>query len=150
MKTLIRKSIVFMLASFFVISLSAQERPKREKISLEDRVAKQTEIIAKQLELTADQQAKIQEINLKYAQQMEADRKAVQEKEAKKRQDMRAKMESQIAAKDADFKQILTPEQYKKWQDKQAEMKDKMTDRMKHRDGAKNKNRGKNKPEKVK
>ena len=148
MKTLIRKSIVFMLVSFFVINLSAQDRPKRERISLEDRVSRQTEMMTKQLELTADQQTKIKEINLKYAQQMETGRKQIQEKEAKDRQDMRAKMESQMVAKDADFKQVLTPEQYKKWQDKQTEMKGKMKNKMKHRDGVKNK--GKNRTGKVK
>ena len=142
MKTLIRKSIVFMLVSFFAINLSAQERPKRERISLEDRVSKQTEMMTKQLELTADQQTKIKEINLKYAQQMETGRKKVQEKKANERQEMRAQMESQMTAKDADFKQVLTPEQYKKWQDKQTEVKDKMKNKTKHRDGVKN--RGKN------
>ena len=119
MKTLVKKSFVLVLVSLFVVSVSAQGPDKKPRMTPEERVSKQVEMMTKQLDLTADQQAKIKEINLKYSQQM-ADHAKQSKEEMKKN---REKMETQMEAKNAELKQVLTPEQYEKWQEKRKEMR---------------------------
>jgi Spy/CpxP family protein refolding chaperone len=117
MKVLVKKSIVFALASLFVIAVSAQRPDKKSTITAEERASRQTEMMTKQLDLTEEQQAKVKEIHLKHSQQM-ADHKK-QATEAKKQN--RENMKTQMEAKDAELKQVLTPEQYEKWQTKKQE-----------------------------
>ncbi len=130
MKALVKKSIIFMLVSLFVVSISAQEQGKRQKMTAEERATKQTEMMTKQLTLTADQQTKIQAINLKYAQQMDANMQKAKENEVKDREAMKAQMKTQMDAKDAEMKQVLTSDQYKQWEEKKQEMKGKMDKKM--------------------
>ena len=118
MKALVKKSLVLVLVSLFVFSVSAQRPDRNSKMTPEDRAAKQTEMMAKQLDLTADQQAKIQAINLKYSQQM-----ATKQSQAKEdRQQNMENMKTQMEAKNAEIKQVLTPEQFDKWQAQRKEM----------------------------
>jgi len=119
MKALVKKSLVLVLVSLFVFSVSAQRPDRIPRMTPEDVAAKQTEMMTKQLDLTADQQAKIQAINLKYAQQMAAQRSQAGDD----RQQMRENMKAQMEARDAEFKQVLTPEQFEKWQTVRDEMR---------------------------
>lgn len=118
MKALVKKSLVLVLVSLFVFSVSAQRPDRNPKMTPEDRASKQTEMMTKQLDLTADQQAKIQEINLKYSQQMAAQQGQAKEDRQQNMENMKAQME----AKNAEIKQVLTPEQFEKWQAKRNEM----------------------------
>ena len=119
MKALVKKSLVLLLASLFVFSVSAQRPDRNSKMTPEDRAAKQTEMMNKQLDLTADQQAKIQAINLKYSQQMAAQRSQATED----RQQNMENMKTQMEARNAEIKQVLTPEQFEKWQTIRNEMR---------------------------
>ena len=119
MKALVRKSLVLVLVSVFVINVSAQNPNRKSRMTEEDRAAKRTEMMTKQLDLTADQQAKIKEINLRHSQQTTNQQRQVREERRQNRENMKSKM----AARDAEIKQVLTPEQYEKWQEKKQEMR---------------------------
>ena len=119
MKALVKKSFVLVLVSLFVFSVSAQRPDKSSKTTPEDRATRQTEMMTKQLNLTADQQAKIKEINLKYSQQQVGQRSQAKEQMKQNRENMK----TQMNARDAEIKQVLTPEQLEKWQAKRNEMK---------------------------
>ena len=105
------------------MSASAQRPERNSKMTPEERASKQTEMMTKQLDLTAEQQAKVMEINLKYSQQMANQVAQAKEEMAADRDNMK----SQMAAKDTEIKQVLTPEQYQQWQDKRQEMRKDMT-----------------------
>jgi Spy/CpxP family protein refolding chaperone len=119
MKALVKKSIVFMLVSLFTIGISAQRPDKKARVTPEERASKQTEIMAKQLELTEEQQAKVKEINLKYSQQTANHEQQAKDELKKSREDFKSLFE----AKDAELKQVLTPEQYQKWQEKRKDLR---------------------------
>jgi len=119
MKALVKKSFVLVLASLFVISVSAQRPDKKSRMTAEERASKQTEMMTKHLDLTVEQQAKVKEINLQHSQQM-----ANQQEQAREnRRQGSEKMKSQMETRDAELKQVLTPEQHQKWQEKQQEMR---------------------------
>ena len=123
MKAVVKKSILFAFVSLLTIGISAQGPQKKEKMSTEDRASKQTEMMTKKLMLTPEQEAKIKEINLKYAQQMNKRQEQKQENMKKDRQEFAAEIKSQMEAKDAEFKDVLTPEQYQQWQENRKETK---------------------------
>ena len=79
--------------------------PKRTP---EERASKMTERMTKELVLTADQQTKMKALLLKHEQDREARMK-----------EEKARMEKT----DAEIKAILTPEQYQKYEQKKADMK---------------------------
>jgi len=117
MKALVRKSLVLVLVSVFVINVSAQNPNRNSRMTAEERAAKRTEMMTKQLDLTEDQQAKIKEINLKHFQERPNHQRQVREERRQNRENMR----SQMTARDAELKEVLTPEQYEKWQEKKQE-----------------------------
>ncbi|MCL2650385.1 MAG: DUF4890 domain-containing protein [Candidatus Azobacteroides sp.] len=119
MKALVKRSMVLVLVSLFTLTISAQRPDRGTKMTPEERASKQTEMMTKQLNLTTDQQAKIQEINLKYSQQMADQMQQAQDENTKSRDGMKAQME----AKNAEIKQVLTPEQIQLWQEKRQEMR---------------------------
>lgn len=93
------------------ISLSALAQDRKESGVPEIRAKKQTERMTGKLGLTADQEAKVYDINLKAARQMaEARDKGGDMKEVQQK-------------KDEELKGVLTPEQMKKYEEIKAEMK---------------------------
>ena len=119
MKTLVKKSIVLVLVSLFMLNVSAQRPNERNKMNREEAASKHVEMMTKLLDLSAEQQLKIKEINLKHFQQMADREKKNREEMRQNREDMKTQME----ARDAELKQVLTPEQYEKWQEKRKEMR---------------------------
>jgi periplasmic protein CpxP/Spy len=102
--------LVLFTVAITSVNMMAQEPqdnngPKRTP---EERAAKMTERMTKELVLTTDQQTKMKVLILKHEQEREA-----RMKEEKVRMDK----------KDAEIKAILTPEQYFKFQQKKNEMK---------------------------
>jgi hypothetical protein len=91
-----------------------------QKPSAEARASKMTEWMKTNLNLTADQLGKVKELNLKYAVKMDSLKNSSLEKE-----DKYAVMKSDNSARDSELKGILTDEQYKTYQEKKKEMKDK-------------------------
>ncbi|MDR0230746.1 MAG: DUF4890 domain-containing protein [Dysgonamonadaceae bacterium] len=120
MKALVRKSLVLVLVFVFVINVSAQNPNRKSRMTAEERAAKRTEMMTKQLDLTEDQQAKIKEINLKHFQERPNHQRQVREERRQNRENMR----SQMTARDAELKEVLTPEQYEKWQEKKQETRE--------------------------
>jgi hypothetical protein len=80
------------------------------------------------LQLTAEQAAPVQEINLKYANKMDDLRKSSQGRRAKMQT-----LKSDNKAKDAELKKILTADQFKTYLAKKDEIKKKFKEEMKER-----------------
>ena len=106
--------LVFM-PFFLMQGLNAQEH---QMPPAADRAAKFTEWMKSTLKLTDDQVAKVQVINLKYANKTDELMKAAQSKDDKKKA-----MKSQEEARDAELKGVLTDSQYQTYLAKKKEMK---------------------------
>lgn len=119
MKALVEKSIVLVLVSLFTLTVSAQRPDKKSRMTAEERASKRTEMMTKQLELTTEQQAKIGEINLKYSQQAVDHQKQAKGQMRQNRENRKVQME----ARNAELKEVLTPEQFEKWQAQKSEMR---------------------------
>jgi len=100
-----KKLVVLLMLTFFVGgSIFAQQR---QRSTPEERAKRQTETLVKELSLTKEQEAKVLEINLKYAQPKED---ASTDRD-KRREEMRKSMEERHNA----IKEILTDEQKEKF-----------------------------------
>lgn len=100
------------------LSVATQAQDKARK-SPEERAKMRTEHMAKELELTPEQKAKVEAINLKYADKATELRK---EREAE-RTEARKEGKAMHDAHDAEMKAVLTPDQYTRWQAKKEAMK---------------------------
>ncbi len=120
MKTTSMRSKLFgvMILLAFSLGTQAQNNP-REKMTPDQRAAKQTEILKKKLNLSDEQAAKISEINLKYANQ---------NKEARSK--MRKKVTEMANKHQADIESVLTPDQIKQYQDLKEKRKMRMQKRI--------------------
>ena len=123
---------LMMTVALVAITLGAQAQEK-EKRTPEERAKAQTERMTKELGLSADQAAKLEPINLKYAQEGAALRAEYEaQREAMRKEGKGRKL---VEAHDAEVKPILTPEQYEKWQALKAEKKEKMKEKRKEKHG---------------
>jgi len=118
MKLMMKKIGFLCVAFFLVFSLSAQQagRTNRANSSPEDRANRQTEAMVKQLDLTAEQGAKVKEINLSYAKKM-----AEAEVNTETR---RGKMRELSNARETELQAVLTADQLNKWQEIQKKRRD--------------------------
>ena len=91
----------------------------------EQRAAIQTQFMKDRLNLPADVLAKVQAINLKYAQQMDPVLKGTDGKLAKMQ-----KARGIMAAKDAELKAILSPSQFEAYDDAKDDIKAAMESRL--------------------
>ncbi|MBB4037048.1 Spy/CpxP family protein refolding chaperone [Dysgonomonas hofstadii] len=102
-----KKLVVLLMLTFFVGgSIFAQQR---QRATPEERAKRQTETLVKELSLTKEQETKVHEINLKYAQPKE---NASTDRD-KRREEMRKSMDERNAA----IKELLTDEQKKKFEE---------------------------------
>ncbi len=108
------------------MTLAAQAQEKDRKTP-EERAKVRTERMTKELALSPEQQAKVEAINLKYADQAEVIRA---EREAE-RTAKREAAEAMHAAHDAEMKAVLTADQYTKWVAKKQEAKAKHLEKRK-------------------
>ncbi len=99
-----------------VVSLQAQ-RPEGRQLDPEKMAEKQTTHMTEKLALDEKQAAAVKEINLKYAQQQ----KAKQEKVKAEREAMRAERKQVQDARNAEYKKVLTPEQFEQMEKMHAE-----------------------------
>jgi hypothetical protein len=106
----------------------AQDHPGGDA---QTRAKKLTDLMTSSLQLTSDQVPKVQEINLRYAQQVDDLRLSTMTKEEKK-----SKFKSMVDAKDAELKGVFTEDQYKSYQAKKKEFEKRMNERMKERNKA--------------
>ncbi len=115
--------IVAVLASM-TLAAQAQEKEKRTP---QERAKARTEHMTKELALSPEQQAKVEAINLKYADQVEAVRSEREAERTAKREAAKAMHD----AHDAEMKAVLTADQYTKWVAKKQEAKAKQMEKRK-------------------
>ncbi|HPF91983.1 MAG TPA: hypothetical protein PLL57_15085 [Flavobacteriales bacterium] len=116
---------LMMIAALAGMTVAAQAQDHQKK-SPEERARVRTEHMTKELGLSPEQVAKVEAINLKYADkgaELRKEREAERAEARKEGQEMRD-------AHEAEMKAVLTPDQYAKWMAKKEEMKEK---RMEHR-----------------
>jgi Spy/CpxP family protein refolding chaperone len=111
-----------LVSSLTFTTVSAQEK---EKKTPQERATMLTERMDKALVLTADQKAKISELNLGVALKNEKIRKDTAISKDKKKE----ALEANKATRDMNLKMILTPEQYAKVQKMEAKMHDRREER---------------------
>ena len=113
-----RKLLLMTVLATMTAGTYAQDKDQRTP---EQRAHARAERMAKELGLSAEQQAKVEAIDLKYAEQARAMRA---ENEAR-RQAMRKEGKGKAIrdGREAELKAGVTPEQYAKWQAKREEMK---------------------------
>ncbi|KAA9345738.1 DUF4890 domain-containing protein [Adhaeribacter soli] len=97
-------------------------RGNKEMKSPEERADRQTKVMVEKLGLTNDQASRIKELNLRKAQQMQA----LKAKYGEQRKGMGAEMQDIKNTWHQDLKNVLSAEQYAKFQAQQEERKAKM------------------------
>jgi Spy/CpxP family protein refolding chaperone len=95
-----------------------KDRGEFKKMTLEQRVQKQTDRMSNSLQLTDDQKQALYKANLESAQAFK-----------KEREERRAKMKALSQAREEKLKSILTPDQFQKHLAQKAERKKKMQER---------------------
>ena len=103
-----------------VLSMTTVSAQEKEKKTPQERATMLTERMDKALVLTADQKAKISELNLGVALKNERIRKDATLTKDKKKE----ALEANKTSRDMNLKMILTPEQYSKLQKMQAKMQE--------------------------
>ena len=111
----------FLLATLLALFTTASA----QKMTAEEQANKMTDWMKTNLKLTDDQVAKVQAINLKYANKMHEAKNSTQSKDEKK-----SSMKAESAAKDSEMKGVLTADQYKSYMAKKEEMKKDMKEKM--------------------
>ena len=109
---------------FTQISIAQQATDLKNKTP-EQRAAFQTSMMKSKLNLDSDQAAKVRVINLKYAQKFEPIIKSDDSRFSRFRQ-----AKALQKAKDTELKTVFTASQYKQYQDFEADMKEKVKDKM--------------------
>ncbi|MBK8426981.1 MAG: DUF4890 domain-containing protein [Lewinellaceae bacterium] len=123
MKHILKLAISALLFLVVFTSMQAQppgggERPSMDPVK---RAEKQTAMMTEQLTLSEAQAAKVQEINLKYAEKSKAMREA---NTSGDRTAMREQMTALRTAQDAELKTMLTSDQWAAWEKIQAEQRE--------------------------
>lgn len=108
--------MALLLCALTISQMSLAQGGGRGNQTPEQRAQQQTDKLTTALSLNADQQKSIYNANLKAAQDMQA---AMQSGD-------RSQMKTIQQTRDASFKQTLTVDQYKKYEELKAQMKDKM------------------------
>lgn len=101
----------------------AQKTDGDKKAKFEEKRTERLANLKSELNLT---DAQVGQIRALHDKKIEAHKAEQQVEKANKRKEMKAKMEQN----DQDMKSILTPEQYKKWQEKKAEKMKERKDKM--------------------
>ena len=121
-------STLLLATALLCTTANAQDAP-REKRNPADRAEQRTEQMTKELALDADQAAKVEAMNKRYAEEM----RALEPTEAE-RQEKREKMKDIQTRRDEELKTVLTEEQYAKMM----ELRQQRTDeRKEHKGGRK-------------
>lgn len=105
----------------------------RMQFNPEDMAKRQTEQIGEYVKYTGDQEAKVNEINLKYAkkmQEMRGEPGSFRDMSDAQRQEFRKKMDEVNAQKDEELKGLFTADQYKQYEVFKEEMAKMRRERM--------------------
>jgi Spy/CpxP family protein refolding chaperone len=109
-------------------ALAQSQMDKMDKLkntTPEERATAQTEMMKSKLSLTPEQTPKVAEINLKYAKEMDPIIKS-SERPFRKAREMR----DINGRKEAELKQVFTPEQFQKYQADKEEMRERFEKKM--------------------
>lgn len=129
LRTIIRPIALLVCMSFIAIGAQAQEE-ERTPLTPEERATKWTEWMKTELSITAEQEPKVHEINLKYAQQTESIRAQGGSRRSKFKD-----VKSIDDAKDEELKAVLTPEQFEQYRAKKQDMRKKVVKAARERKG---------------
>ena len=116
MKSKLTLALILCLALYLPTMGQGQGRGMRN-MDPEQMAERQTNMMKEQLELTAEQLPKIEELNLKYAKKMGE----VREEVGEDREAMREKIMPLMQEKDTELKKILTAEQWAKFEEERKE-----------------------------
>ncbi|MBX2972658.1 MAG: hypothetical protein KF797_06115 [Flavobacteriales bacterium] len=125
-----KKLLIVAVMAGMAVAAQAQDKAQRTP---EERAKMRTERLTKELELTPEQAAKVEAINMKYAGKVDEVRK---EREAE-RAEVRKEAKTMHDAHDAEMKAVLTADQYAKWTARKEEMRNKQHERRKGMHGKK-------------
>ncbi|TXB63130.1 hypothetical protein [Phaeodactylibacter luteus] len=123
------------LALFMAVSFTAQAQQRgpqkeRQRMTAEEKAQMQTDTMAARLELSEAQAAKVYEINLKYAQEMDARREAKKEEAQLQRAAAKEELKALRDAKNNELSQVLDQKQMEQFMAQQAKREEKMKGRM--------------------
>ncbi|TNE58124.1 MAG: DUF4890 domain-containing protein [Bacteroidetes bacterium] len=118
MRTIIQQSI-FILLFFASLTLSAQPGGGGRAMNPEQRAEQQTTAMKEKLTLSDAQAGKVQEINLKYAKQMQAAREEANGDWST----MRETMQGMRAEQDKELQTVMTEAQWQQWVKYREEMR---------------------------
>lgn len=124
------RSIALLVCFTFITIITQAQEQERTPLTAEERATKWTEWMKSELSITAEQEPKVYEINLKYAQQTESVRVLGGSRRSKFKD-----VKSIDNAKDDELKAILTPEQFEQYQAKKQEMRKKVVKAARERKG---------------
>ncbi|MBN3581423.1 DUF4890 domain-containing protein [Algoriphagus aestuarii] len=116
-------TIAMLLVLLTGITAMAQDTKTKERPTPEERAQKQTEMMAKQLELSEDQKAQILAINLENAKKREGEMEARKAEMDARREEMKA-LREEMKSQDEAIKEVLTEEQRAKWEEIKQSQKD--------------------------
>lgn len=121
------KKIVFVLVALIAFNAQAQKgQQNRSEMSPEEMATKRTEQMTSDLDLTEDQQKLVQEINLENSKIVgELRGKRGKDMSDDERSAMRTKMKALQTENQEAMKEVLTEEQYIKWDKMQKEKMEK-------------------------
>lgn len=120
------KKMIVACALLCSMVAAAQTRAERTP---QERAKAATERMTKELGLDAQQSAKVEAINAKYAEESSARREQRKAENEARRQEAKARLQ----AHEADMKAVLTEEQYNKWVVLRDERKQRRKEEMKER-----------------
>lgn len=126
---IIRPFVLLVCMSFIAIGVQAQEE-ERTPLTPEERATKWTEWMKTELSITAEQEPKVHEINLKYAQQTESIRTQGGSRRSKFKD-----VKSIDDAKDEELKAVLSPEQFEQYRARKQDMRKKVVKAARERKG---------------
>jgi len=113
-----KEKLFLLLLGLFMFNLSFAQRGQ-DRNALEDRRKAQFEKMVAALELSEDQVTEMKSINKEYGDKM----RTMRRDDTKSREDIRANMKTMRAAQHAEIKDILTAEQFVKYENYQAEQR---------------------------
>lgn len=129
------KHFIFLLlfAGLFSVTLPAQQHGGKDHSTPEQQAERKAERLHKELKLTDKQKSEIKDwYTQMYQKRRDEIKKSPQEREAMLKK-MQERMKKDREETDVFLKKILTPEQYKKYQENEQKHEKEMRERMKQR-----------------
>ncbi|QMU28920.1 DUF4890 domain-containing protein [Adhaeribacter radiodurans] len=138
-----KKVLIALAVGFFTVSASyaqtnnqvntEQQTLKRERATPEQRALRQTKMMSKSLDLTAEQEAQLQTLNLKRLNEMQGLRGKFNSTDGSQNNGFRKEAKVLRDNYETQLKSILTTEQFTKYQTQRKEMREHGSPKMRER-----------------